>query len=82
MIDARPTITQRVTAIVAERFGKRPDELAPETTFSTLGLDDMDVMELGFELELEFGIVIDFEPDDNINTVADAIAYIERRVKP
>jgi acyl carrier protein len=45
-----------------------------------LGLDSLDVVELVMELEEEFRVTIPDHEAENIKTVADAIALLERRM--
>lgn len=42
-----------------------------------LGADSLDVVELVMELEDEFGVEISDGDAENINTVGDAVKYIE-----
>lgn len=75
------TTTERTTAIIAEISCFEPGEVRPDSTLQgDLRLDSLDIVELVMNLEDEFAIEI---PDDEIEplkTVADVLAYVERRV--
>jgi len=71
-------IAERVTAIIVDKLGVNESEVKPEAAFTTdLGADSLDTVELIMEFEKEFGITIPDEKAESIQTVGDAIAYIE-----
>ena len=71
-------ISERVTAIIVDKLGVNEAEVKPEAAFTTdLGADSLDTVELIMEFEKEFGITIPGEKAETIQTVGDAIAYIE-----
>ena len=71
-------ISERVKAIIVEKLGVNETEVTPEATFAQdLGADSLDTVELIMEFEKEFGITIPDDKAEGINTVGDAIAYIE-----
>ena len=71
-------IAERVTAIIVDKLGVNEAEVKPEASFTTdLGADSLDTVELIMEFEKEFGITIPDEKAETIQTVGDAINYIE-----
>ena len=71
-------IAKRVTAIIVDKLGVSESEVTPEATFQQdLGADSLDTGELIMEFEKEFGIQIPDEKAETIQTVGDAIKYIE-----
>ena len=73
-----PTIEERVTRIVCNQMGTTPDKISGETSFvNDLGADSLDTVELVMEFEDEFDVNIPDEDAEKIQTVGDAIAYIE-----
>ncbi|MCI6894407.1 MAG: acyl carrier protein [Bacteroidales bacterium] len=71
-------IAERVKAIIVDKLGVNEAEVKPEAAFTTdLGADSLDTVELIMEFEKEFGITIPDEKAEAIQTVGDAIAYIE-----
>ncbi len=75
-------ITTRVKAIIVDKLGVDEKEVTPEASFTNdLGADSLDTVELIMEFEKEFNIAIPDDQAEKINTVGDAIAYIENNNK-
>ena len=73
-----PSIEERVKRIVCNQMGTSPDKITNETSFiNDLGADSLDTVELVMEFEDEFDLNIPDEDAEKIQTVGDAIAYIE-----
>ena len=71
-------ISERVKAIIVDKLGVSEAEVTPEATFQQdLGADSLDTVELIMEFEKEFGISIPDETSEGIQTVGDAIKFIE-----
>jgi len=69
--------TERVIAIVAEQLGVDKDKVKPETSFvNDLGADSLDTVELVMELEEEFNVNIPDDAAEKIETVGQAIDFI------
>ncbi|MCM1309773.1 MAG: acyl carrier protein [Bacteroides sp.] len=72
-------IADRVKAIIVEQLAVDENEVTPTASFTTdLGADSLDTVELIMALEKEFNISIPEEEATGIQTVGDAIAYIEK----
>ncbi|HHE48415.1 MAG TPA: acyl carrier protein [Candidatus Acetothermia bacterium] len=75
-------IADRVREIIAEQLMADLEEVTDEASFvDDLGADSLDTVELIMEFEDEFGIEIPDEDAEKIQTVGEAIAYIERLVQ-
>lgn len=71
-------VAERVIDIVAEQLGVDKDKVTPETSFvNDLGADSLDTVELVMELEEEFDVNIPDDAAEKIQTVGQAIEYIE-----
>ena len=69
--------TERVIAIVAEQLGVDKEKVKPETSFvNDLGADSLDTVELVMELEEEFNVNIPDDAAEKIETVGQAIEFI------
>jgi acyl carrier protein len=69
---------EKMKAIIVEQLGVDESEVSPEASFiDDLGADSLDTVELVMALEEEFGIEISDEDAEKIQTVGDAIKYIE-----
>ncbi|MCS7152998.1 MAG: acyl carrier protein [Bacteroidia bacterium] len=72
------SIEERVKNIIINKLGVEPEKVTREATFTNdLGADSLDTVELIMEFEKEFGISIPDEAAEKIETVGDAIKYIE-----
>ena len=73
------SVSERVIEIVAEQLHVDREKVKPETHFiNDLGADSLDTVELVMELEEEFDITIPDDAADKIQTVGQAIEYIEK----
>ncbi len=72
------SIAERVSKIIVEKLGVDESEVTPDASFTNdLGADSLDTVELIMEFEKEFDISIPDEKAENIQTVGQAIEYIE-----
>ena len=72
-------VTDRVKAIIVHTPRVDAGQLPEPASFTTdLGAHSLDTVDLIMEFEKEFGIKIPDEEAEKIQTVGDAIAYIEK----
>jgi acyl carrier protein len=72
------SIQERVFEIVSNQLGVDKDKITPESSFiNDLGADSLDTVELVMELEEEFDVDIPEDSADKIETVGQAISFIE-----
>ena len=75
-------IESKVNAIIVDKLGVEASEVKPDASFTNdLGADSLDTVELIMEFEKEFGISIPDDKAETIQTVGDAISYIEANAK-
>jgi len=73
------SVHDRVIDIVAEQLGVDKEKIKRETSFvNDLGADSLDTVELVMELEEEFDINIPDDAAEKIQTVGEAIDFIEK----
>ena len=71
-------VRDRVIEIVCEQMGASKEKVTEATSFiNDLGADSLDTVELVMEFEDEFDLNIPDEDAEKIQTVGDAIKYIE-----
>ena len=75
-------IADKVKQIIVDKLGVDESEITNEASFTNdLGADSLDTVELIMEFEKEFDISIPDEEAENIQTVGNAITYLESQVK-
>jgi len=73
------SVQDRMIDIVASQLGVSKDQITPETSFiNDLGADSLDTVELVMELEEEFEINIPDDAAEKIQTVGQAVEFIEK----
>ena len=77
----REEITDKVVNIVCEQMGVDKEKVGPETTFvNDLKADSLDTVELVMEFEDAFDLNIPDEEAEKIQSVKDAIDFIEEHL--
>lgn len=72
-------IEGKVKDIIINELGVEPEKVTPEASFvEDLGADSLDTVELVMAFEEEFGIEIPDEDAEKLQTVGDAINYINQ----
>ena len=72
------SIEERVKKIIVEQLGVKEEDVKPEASFvEDLGADSLDTVELVMAFEEEFGCEIPDEEAEKIQTVQDAVDYID-----
>lgn len=71
-------IRSRVVNIIVDKLGVEESEVTNEASFTNdLGADSLDTVELIMEFEKEFNLSIPDEEAEKIETVGNAVKYIE-----
>ena len=69
----------KVKAIIINELGVDPDKVTNDASFvDDLGADSLDTVELVMAFEEEFTIDISDEDAEQLRTVGEAIAYVEK----
>lgn len=72
-------IVDKVREVIVDQLNVEEGDVVESASFiDDLGADSLDIVELVMALEEEFGISIPDEEAENIKTVGDAVAYIEK----
>ena len=71
-------IRSKVIAIIVDKLNVEESEVTDGASFTNdLGADSLDTVELIMEFEKQFGISIPDDQAETIQTVGDAVSYIE-----
>lgn len=72
-------IADRVKKIVVDHLGVEPEKVTPKANFiDDLGADSLDTVELVMAFEEEFNVEIPDDAAETIQTVGDAIKFLEK----
>ena len=74
----RDEVSEKVIALVAETMDLDPDTLDDDTTFESLEADSLDRIEMVTAMEDEFGVTVDDDDLEAIETVGDAVDAVAR----
>jgi len=75
------SIQEQVYEIIQRKLGVNPEQITPEASFTEdLGADSLDTVELVMDLEEEFNLTIPEEDQEKLQTVQDAIEYLEQHL--
>ena len=74
-------LKDKVKDIIVEQLGVDANEVKEEASFiDDLGADSLDTVELVMAFEEEFDIEIPDEDAEKLNTVGEAIKYLEEKI--
>ncbi|MDE2722009.1 MAG: acyl carrier protein [Gemmatimonadetes bacterium] len=74
-------IQQKVTDLIVDQLGVDADSVNADAHFiDDLGADSLDTVELVMAFEEEFDMEISDEDAEKLETVGDAIAYLDERL--
>ena len=73
-------VGEKVKEIVAQQLGVNEEQVTDEASFKDdLGADSLDIVELVMAFEEEFDIEVPEEDAEKVQTVGQAIQYIEAK---
>ena len=70
---------EKLVSYAAKQLELDASEITPESTFESLGIDSLDIVEMVMDLESELGIELDME-DEKIATFGELAAFIENKL--
>jgi acyl carrier protein len=74
-------IQDQITQILVDKLGIANTEVTPEANFiKDLGIDSLDYAELVMEFEQSFDIRIPDEDAEQLQTINQAVNYIEKKI--
>jgi acyl carrier protein len=80
----RPMTTfESMQAILQSKFNLAPDVLRPDTTLKDLEVDSLSMVEILFDVEDEFTVVIPSEPAEwqsQMRTFGDLVNYVDKLI--
>ena len=70
---------EKLVSYATKQLELEPDEITPESTFESLGIDSLDIVEMIMDLESELGVELDME-DEKISTFQELADFIEAKI--
>ena len=70
---------EAIAKVIADRVGCDVSVVKPESTFTELGIDSLDVVEMIMDLETELGVELEME-DQKIETFQELADFIESKL--
>ncbi len=70
---------EKLVAYAAKQLEIDPSEITPESSFESLGIDSLDIVEMIMDLESELGVELDLE-DQKISTFQELADFIDTKL--
>ncbi len=70
---------EKLVAIASKQLDIDASEITPDSTFESLGIDSLDIVEMIMDLESELGVEMELE-DQKINTFKELADFIETKL--
>ena len=76
------SLDERVFQIIVERLGAKPAQIVPDASFiDDLGADSLAIVQFVMAIEEAFDIEIPDADADQLQTIGDAVAYLQQRLE-
>ena len=70
---------EKLVSYAAQQLELEVDEITPNSTFESLGIDSLDIVEMIMDLETELGVELEME-DQQISTFGELAQFIESKL--
>ncbi len=71
---------EKLVTFAAKQLELDVDTITPDSTFESLGIDSLDIVEMIMDLETELNIELDLE-NQKITTFGELAQFIEKKVR-
>ncbi len=69
---------EKITAYMANQLDISAEDITSDTTFESLGIDSLDMVEMVMDLEQELGVELELE--EKLATVGELVDFVESKV--
>ena len=69
---------EKIRSYLAAQLDVPAEQITMETTFESLGIDSLDMVEMVMELEEELGV--DLEMEEKVATIGELVEFIESKL--
>ena len=70
---------EKLVSFAAKQLELDIEEITPDSTFESLGIDSLDIVEMIMDLESELGVELDLE-DQKISTFRELADFIDSKI--
>ena len=70
---------EKLVSYAAKQLELDPSEITPDSTFESLGIDSLDIVEMIMDLESELGVELEME-DQKIATFGELAEFIDSKL--
>jgi acyl carrier protein len=70
---------EKLVSYAVKQLDLTADDITPESTFESLGIDSLDIVEMIMDLETELGVELEME-DQQISTFGELAAFIDSKL--
>ena len=70
---------EKLVSYAAKHLDLNPNDITPDSTFESLGIDSLDIVEMIMDFESELGIELEME-DQKITTFQDLADFVESKL--
>ena len=70
---------EKLVAYAVKQLELTPEEITPESTFESLGIDSLDIVEMIMDLESDLGVELEIE-DQKIATFQELADFIDSKL--
>ena len=70
---------EKLVSYAAKHLDLNPDDITPDSTFESLGIDSLDIVEMIMDFESELGIELEME-DQKISNFKELADFVESKL--
>ncbi len=70
---------KKLVSFACTQLDLDPSEITPDSTFESLGIDSLDIVEMIMDLESELGVELDLE-EQKISTFGELADFIDSKI--
>ena len=70
---------EKLVSYAAKQLDLNPEDITPSSTFESLGIDSLDIVEMIMDLETELGVELEME-DQKISNFQELADFIESKI--
>lgn len=71
---------EKIRAYLAQQLDINAEDMSRDTTFESLHLDSLDMVEMIMDMEEELGVEFEMEGDVKLETIGDLADFIEEKM--